>query len=179
MAMALARAWTLEEMHALPEDGKKYELLHGELLVTPAPTTNHESLLARLSALLTPFVMENGLGLVYHPRAVVRHDGSEVEPDLQVRQPVGADVQWQDAPVPVLVVEVLSPATSRSDRLKKRPYYVDEVGVPEYWIIDGTRRTITSIGRGRPDVVHVHNFAWNPPGCPASLLIAWTAVFGA
>lgn len=178
MAVALARLWTLEEMHALPEDGNKYELLYGELLVTPAPTTNHESVLARLSALLTPFVMENGLGLVYHPRAVVRHDGSEVEPDLQVRQPVAADVEWQDAPVPVLVVEVLSQATSRNDRLKKRPYYVDDVGVHEYWIVDPKNRAITSIGRDRPDVVYVRDFAWQPPGCTACLAVRWPAVFG-
>ncbi|MGQ0647188.1 MAG: Uma2 family endonuclease [Gemmatimonadaceae bacterium] len=57
MHMAIeARRWTLEEMHALPEDGNKYELIHGELLVTPAPTNDHETIASRLARLLDRYV---------------------------------------------------------------------------------------------------------------------------
>ena len=80
------KVWTLEELHSLPDDGNKYELVHGDLFVTPAPTVQHEEILVRLTRILAPFVTENGLGEVYHPRAVIQFQGSEVEPDLMVRQ---------------------------------------------------------------------------------------------
>ena len=83
----VTKQWTLEEVHSLPDDGNKYELVRGELFVTPPPTDPHETIAARLSRLLDPYVAEHGLGYVYHPRAVMRFDGSEVEPDLMVRQP--------------------------------------------------------------------------------------------
>jgi Uma2 family endonuclease len=60
MPMVQAKVWTLEELHSLPDDGNKYELLHGELFVTPAPTFDHETTIARLHAVLLPFVMAHG-----------------------------------------------------------------------------------------------------------------------
>src|SRR5947207_146947 len=80
-----ARAWTLEELHRLPDDGNKYELVEGDLFVTPPPSEDHETILARLHGLLWPYVVANNLGTVYRPRAVVRIKASEVEPDLMVR----------------------------------------------------------------------------------------------
>ncbi len=102
MHMAMQqKQWTLEELHSLPDDGNKYELVRGELFVTPPPTEGHEDLLARLSAILTEYVVEQRLGMVYHPRAVVRFQGSEVEPDLMVRaQRVVRERDWDDAPPP-------------------------------------------------------------------------------
>jgi Uma2 family endonuclease len=88
MPMAMhANQWTLEELHSLPDDGNKYELVRGELFVTPPPTDEFETVLARLSRILNPYVATHGLGMVYHPPAVMRFEGSEVEPDLMVRQP--------------------------------------------------------------------------------------------
>jgi len=104
------RRWTLEELHALPDDRNKYELIDGELFVTPAPTDEHERILARLHAILVPYVFAEGLGQIYRPRSVFRIGRRvEVEPDLMVRQdnqdPDGA---WERAPLPSLVVEALS-----------------------------------------------------------------------
>lgn len=82
------RPWTLAELHRLPDDGNKYELVRGELFVTPPPSTGHEDILARLSRILDPYVAEQRLGYVYHPRSVMELDGSEVEPDLMVRAPM-------------------------------------------------------------------------------------------
>ena len=81
------RPWTLKELHRLPDDGNKYELVRGELFVTPPPSTGHEDVLARLSRILDPYVAEQGLGYAYHPRSVMQFEGSEVEPDLMVRAP--------------------------------------------------------------------------------------------
>ena len=112
------RRWTIEELHSLPDDGNKYELIHGELFVTPAPSDNHETVGARLTRLIDPYVAANGLGLIYRPRAVVRiADDTEVEPDLMVRQPQNEpDASWAGAPLPILVVEITSDSTRRRDR---------------------------------------------------------------
>ena len=61
------KVWTLEEVHSLPDDGNKYELVRGELFVTPPPPGGtHETILARLSRILDPYVESQKLGLVFH-----------------------------------------------------------------------------------------------------------------
>jgi hypothetical protein len=77
MATKLKR-WTLEEVHRLPDDGNKYELVRGDLFVTPPPTDDHETIAARLAKALTPYVEAQRLGLVYRPRAVLRFEDSDV-----------------------------------------------------------------------------------------------------
>ena len=178
MAMAETKVWTLEELHSLPDDGNKYELLHGELFVTPAPTFDHETIIARLNALLVPFVMGHDLGYVYIGNSVIRRGDSEVLPDLLVRQPAEPKTAWESAPVPILVVEVLSPSTRRRDHEYKRPFYVDEVRVPDYWIVDGDRRSIRVIQPGAPPIVTVDRLTWSPPGVGTSLNINLDDVFG-
>ena len=178
MAMAQAKVRTLEELHSLPDDGNKYELLHGELFVTPAPTFDHETAIARLHAVLLPFVMAHGLGYVYSGTSVITKGGSELLPDLLVRQPAAPKTEWKAAPVPILVVEVLSPSTRKRDREFKGPYYLDEVGVPEYWIVDGDQRSITVIHRGADPVTTNDRLTWAPPEVGATLEINLVDVFG-
>ena len=162
MAMSMPiKAWTLEELHRLPDDGNKYEVIRGELFVTPPPSVDHEGVLARLSRILTMYVDRHGLGEVYHPRAVIRFEGSEAEPDLMVRVvPPGAHGNaWETLPPPLLVVEVLSPTTRRRDLHAKRAYYLD-AGVGEYWVVDGERREIHVIRRGAEDIVARDSVVW-------------------
>jgi len=170
MAVAVAtKRWTLEELDSLPDDGNTYELIHGELFVTPAPTWDHDTIAARLAHILSPFVERNGLGLIYRPRAVIQLADSQVEPDIQVRPaPAGRGFTWRTAPLPSLVVEVLSPSTRRRDREHKRRFYL-ELGVPEYWIVDPEAGTITSIRAGREDVTSSGQITWSPPGTAESL----------
>lgn len=144
MVMVQTKVWTLEELHSLPDDGNRYELLHGELFVTPAPSFDHEKVIARLHMLLAPFVREHGLGMVFSGNPVVHHAGSELIPDLLVRQPGSRGTKWADAPVPILVVENLSSTTRRRDREYKNPFYQAEVRIPEYWIVDEPNRSIRS-----------------------------------
>ncbi|MES2176921.1 MAG: Uma2 family endonuclease [Gemmatimonadota bacterium] len=135
MPMAAAtKRWTLDEFHALPDDGRKCELVRGELFVTPAPAWKHEVILARLARILDPYVEHEHLGFVFH-RAVIQIGDSEVEPDLTVQQNPSDDLQWASAPTPSLVVEVLSTPTKRRDENEKRDIYMD-AGVGEYWMID-------------------------------------------
>ena len=146
--------WTLPELHRLPDDGNKYELVRGELFVTPPPSVAHEELASVLGRILDRYVDAWGLGRVYRPRAVIQVMESQVEPDLMVR-PILKMVSdsWARAPLPILVVEILSGSTRRRDHVQKRELYLD-VGVPEYWIVDGDERTIRVVRPGRDDFVN-------------------------
>lgn len=176
MATGVKR-WTLDEVHSLPDDGNKYELVRGELFVTPPPGEDHETILALLSAILQPYVAAHGLGVVYHPRAVVRFEGSEVEPDLMVRQPRRAPRRdWDDAPVPILVVEVLSGSTRRRDQVQKRSLYLD-AGVGGYWLVDPDRRTVRVVRRGAEDLVVSDEMRWQPTGVDSALTFAVRQLF--
>jgi Uma2 family endonuclease len=179
MPMVTARkVWTLEELHSLPDDGNKYELVRGELFVTPLPTGEHETILARLTRFLDPFVGANQLGFVYHPRSVLRFKGSEVEPDLMVRQPqIGPGDDWDSAPTPILVVEVLSDSTRRRDREQKRDLYMG-AGVEEYWIVDPEHRSVTVVRSAAPEHTEREWLTWAPPAASSSLLLKLNDIFG-
>ena len=170
-------AWTLAMLDALPHDGNKYELVRGELFVTPAPSRMHEFVGARLARMLEPYVVAQGLGYVFRPRAVVRFEGSEVEPDLLVRREDAPHLDWDSAPVPSLVVEILSPTTRRRDRNQKRDLYLD-AGVGEYWIVDAESATITVVRRGATDAVVNDVVRWSPSSATGSLELRLSDVFG-
>lgn len=164
------KAWTLEELHRLPDDGNKYELIRGELFVTPPPSVDHEEILARLHATLVTYVEKHGVGRVYRPRAVIRFEGSEAEPDLMVR-PLSSGIHgnaWDKLPPPLLVVEVLSPTTRRRDLVNKREYYLD-AGAGEYWVIDSEQRETRVIRRGEQDVIVRESLVWR--AVPAKPLV--------
>jgi Uma2 family endonuclease len=174
---ATTKGWTLAQLHSLPDDGNKYELIRGELFVTPPPTDDHETIAARLARVLDRYVEANGLGLVYRPRAVLRFEGSEAEPDLMVRQPqAGRKAKWDGAPTPILVVEILSDSTRRRDRDQKRRYYID-AGVAEYWIVDPENSTIMAVRPGESDVIAHDQLTWSPAGASVPLRVAVAALF--
>lgn len=183
MAVVLAtKRWTLEELHSLPDDGNKYELIHGELFVTPAPTDPHETVAARLTRLLDPYVAANDLGYVYRPRAVFRvihgsREVSEVEPDLMVRKPnPDSKKDWAKAPLPSLVVEISSPSTRRRDREHKRAFYT-ESGIPEYWLIDLEERAVIIVRPGAPVESATNTLLWHPAGAAEPITISLAEVF--
>ena len=140
----LVRPWTRDEVLALPDDGNRYELIDGILLVTPAPRPVHQLALARLYDRLRPYVALHGLGeLLWSPADLELERGYVSQPDLYVidldgRRP---PADWSDVGVPCFVIEVLSPSTGRFDRAIKRPAY-QRAGVGEYWIVDPAARLI-------------------------------------
>ncbi len=183
MAVALAtKHWTLDELHSLPDDGNKYELIHGELFVTPAPTDPHETIAARLTRLLDPYVAANDLGYVYHPRAVFRvihgpNDVSEVEPDLMVRKPnPDSKKDWAKAPLPSLVVEISSPSTRRRDREHKRAFY-GESAIPEYWVVDLDVQAVIVYRAGVAVEAATETLLWHPAGAGEPLAIPVVPLF--
>ena len=172
------RRWTLEELHALPDDRNTYELIDGELFVTPAPTDEHGDICARLSAILVLYVSDKGLGLVYFPRSVFRVGSRvQVEPDMMVRhENTDPDGAWEKAPLPSLVVEVLSKSTRTYDLTTKRATYL-MAGIPEYWVVDGKARTITVFVADRAPVVVSDQLTWSPAGATEPLTFAVSRVF--
>src|SRR5688572_24416389 len=168
--------WTLEDLDRLPDDGNRYELVRGELFVTPAPSPPHELIAVVLSDILGDYVRHHKVGRVFHPRAVVRAEGSEVEPDVMVRAWTGrVATRWEEAPLPLLVVEIASTVTRRRDEGPKRAFYVD-LGVPDYWIVDRETRTIRVIRPGT-DVVTRDTIKWHRDGAAEPLLLDVAAVF--
>ena len=179
MAMPATKPWTLEEVHRLPDDGNKYELVHGELFVTPPPNNVHETVLARLIRVLVPYVDAHHLGLVYPGTPAVRLQGSEVLPDLIVRAEAPEVYNdWENAPTPLLVVEVLSDSTRRRDLNQKRRFYMDDVRVAEYWVIDPERRTVTIVQPGRADRIADTVLRWHPDGAVTPMEIGNEELFG-
>ena len=146
MGMPHATAdWTAERVRALPDDGKRYEAVDGELLVTPAPVWAHQRAVGELFRRLDPHVRHAGIGeLVTSPADVELDARTLVQPDLFVVPLVeGRRMrEWSDIKGRLLLaIEVLSPSTARADRHLKRRRY-QRAGIPEYWIVDLDARLV-------------------------------------
>ena len=179
--MATNDGWTAELVRAIPDDGKRYELLDGELAVTPAPTLVHQRMIRLLVRLLEDYVEANGLGEVFASPADIEFSPQRlVQPDVLVIPLQGDGTRvgaWRDAQTLRLAVEVLSPATARRDRLTKRRIYMEE-GVPEYWIVDLEARCVERWRRddARPEVID-ETLVWLPNGMGEALRLDLRALF--
>lgn len=135
--------WTYAEYARLPDDGNRYEVLDGEVLVTPSPGTRHQRIAARLFRRLDDYVREHGIGEVLWDLDLLVADGQFLRPDL-VYVPEAERDRLTDRGVegdPGLVVEIVSPSSGRIDKIKKPARYA-EFGVPEYWAVDADRRAV-------------------------------------
>jgi Uma2 family endonuclease len=142
MPAALDRYYTRDEVLAFPDDGNRYELVHGELLVTPSPRVSHQLVVSRLISALLPYVERFALGRAFVSPADLSWGEPDLllQPDVFVVPPEYARAQdWDAIRHLSLCIEVLSPSTSRYDRFTKRRLY-QERGVPLYWIIDPVAR---------------------------------------
>src|SRR6266511_4511950 len=137
MGMAAPVYYTAEMVRGLPDDGNRYEAVHGELLVTPAPRAWHQILLARLFRALDEYLRRNLVGHVLSsPADISWSPDTLVQPDLFVVPTEELrTLDWARMRRLLLVVEVVSPTTARADRFTKRRLY-QEVGIPAYWIVD-------------------------------------------
>ncbi|MEO8624304.1 MAG: Uma2 family endonuclease [bacterium] len=178
----LAQYWTVDDVHALPDDGNRYEVIDGELLVTPSPRWRHQEAVLELATLLRQYLKREQLGLaLIAPADVIFSRTRLVQPDVFVAPLVNGrrPEQFSDVGRLLLAVEVLSPSTARADRVKKRSLFRDE-GVPEYWIVDCDARTFersTPID-ARPEVL-VDEVIWHPEGASVPLVIDLRAYFEA
>ena len=139
--MPRGRPLTRDDLDAMPDDGHRYELIDGTLVVTPAPSRRHQRMSFRLGVVLDAARPSN-LEVLAAPFDVALSDGSVLQPDLVVAPRSG--FTEDDLPVaPQLVVEVLSPSTRRVDLTLKRSTY-EEAGCPSYWVVDPDGPTLTA-----------------------------------
>jgi Uma2 family endonuclease len=126
-----------DDLRAFPEDNLRRELIDGELIVTPAPSTRHQDVVLRLGASLLDWTRANGGKVYVAPTDVFFSDSNVVEPDVLFVAPENVH-RVERAFVrsaPDLVVEVSSPSTRRLEIVRKRELY-ERFGVPEYWYVD-------------------------------------------
>jgi len=131
-------AWTYDDYARLPDDGWRYEVIRGDLHMSPAASARHQGVVVALVQVLHGFVHEHDLGrILLAPIDVMLPDlASPVQPEVLVVLKANRHIiRPRVEGVPDLVIEVLSPATARHDRTTKYRLYA-EAGVSEYWIID-------------------------------------------
>lgn len=138
--VAVAGGLTRAELDALPDDGRRHELIDGAIIMTPSPEIGHQRIVLRLAIALDAVLVTTDLEVVIAPFDVLLND-NVVEPDILVA-PSGALVGRQLAAAPRLVVEVRSPSTRWIDEGRKREIY-QEAGIPSYWLVDPTTPAIT------------------------------------
>ncbi|MDX2056568.1 MAG: Uma2 family endonuclease [Gemmatimonadales bacterium] len=171
MAMPQAeRIWTRDEVLALPNDGKRYELIDGQLLVSPSPLAVHQLALVALYDLVSIYVRHHGLGVtLLSPADLDLGRGDLSQPDLYVvpEPDRPAELGWRGFAVPLLAVEILSPSTARHDRITKRRRY-QQAGVGTYWVadVDAGAIEVWTPGAERP-VIADRTVGWQPdPALP-------------
>lgn len=176
------RRWTAAEVRALPDEpGKRFEVVDGELLVSPGPTFRHQYVLSRLFAVLCPYVDGNRLGAVlWGPGEVELDDHTMVQPDLFVvrREEVKSLGDAQAVRDPMLLIEALSPSTARYDRVVKRGRYQRQR--VEYWIVDFEARLVErwQPEASRPEII-ADFLEWHPPQADRPLVIDLAVLFDA
>ncbi|MGD9714599.1 MAG: Uma2 family endonuclease [Thermomicrobiales bacterium] len=138
------RPYIADDLASLPDDGKRYEIIGGELFVSPAPAEPHQRASYRLLKLIGAHVDTNDLGLIYHaPFGVFLSDHDVLQPDiLVVLKENRSRIQGIGiVGPPDLIVEIVSPSSTSIDRIRKRATYAT-FGVQEYWIVDPDDQTI-------------------------------------
>ena len=141
--------FTVADYMNTPDD-VRYQLIDGELILAPSPTTRHQRVSVRLFVDLHQFVRMKGLGeACIAPLDVVFPDREVYQPDIlfvsNERRGIITEANIQGAPD--LVVEILSPSTQRHDRGHKQDVYAER-GVREYWIVDPDSRTLEVLSAG-------------------------------
>ncbi|WP_144440508.1 Uma2 family endonuclease [Limnochorda pilosa] len=149
-------ALTYDDYRRMPE-GERYELLEGDLQLTPAPSPLHQRVSRRIQAALNDHVEKHGLGEVFNaPIDVVLSHTTVVQPDVLfiARERAGIVGAESISAAPDLVIEILSPSSTMRDQVTKRRLY-GRYGVREYWIVDPEARSIeVCVHSGRELVTH-------------------------
>ena len=170
---------TAEMVRAFPDDGNRYELVHGELLVSPSPRPLHQEVVGELFLALGNFCKAHGCGQVMmSPADISWSDDTLVQPDLFVITPSEARPRvWSTVRTLDLVVEVLSPSTAKQDRFQKRKLYQLQ-GVGTLWLVDADLKQVEV---WTPEAafpkVETASVTWTPPGTAATLAIELSKIF--
>ncbi|MBA3450141.1 MAG: Uma2 family endonuclease [Chloroflexia bacterium] len=138
-----AGQWRYEDLFSLPDDGKRYEIIEGELFEMPAPSSAHQTIIMNVILLIAPVIQAMGGRILVSPLDVFFEGADPVQPDIVVMLSGWTGTLYQRGPqgAPDLLIEILSPSNRGHDVLTKRALYA-LAGVREYWIVDPENRTI-------------------------------------
>jgi Uma2 family endonuclease len=152
-----AGTWTYDDLSSLPDDGRRYEIIEGELYEMPAANLIHATILINLLRLLLPAVAAMRGRLYTAPVDVFFEGADPVQPDIVI-----VLAGWEGKArvrglegAPDLVIEILSPSNRGHDLLMKRALYA-RAGVREYWIVDPDRRAVELLALDRDAFHTVH-----------------------
>jgi Uma2 family endonuclease len=179
MGMAAPVYYTADMVRALPDDGNRYEVVYGELLVTPAPRPWHQVVVHRLSFAVESYLRNHPVGVVLASPADISWGRDVlVQPDVFVVAPDEArTLTWSRMRTLLLVAEVLSPSSVLGDRFLKRLRY-REAAVPLYWVVDGDERSV-EVWRPEDDfpAVERERLLWLPAGADEPLTLSLEDLF--
>lgn len=172
--------WSVADLERLPDDGNRYEILHGELLVTPLPSAGHQGVTARLFVNLAIWCRANTGWRYLSPGGVYISETTWLEPDIAIYPaPEYLSQDWREMPPPMLVVEVLSKSTTKRDRYRKRPAYLAH-GVREVWMVSEAASTIERWTAASEFPETYREFiAWTPHASKPPFVITGVELFGA
>ena len=180
-AQQLARRWTEAEFEVARDAspaGERWELVDGEVLVTPSPHWQHQRIIVRLVARLEEYLGAQGVGTAFvAPLDVKLEPGSVTQPDILVVPAGHLDDEIYFVSRLLLAVEVISSASARFDHVIKRPRY-QRSRVPEYWVVDRESRTFE---RWQPDderpAILSDVLVWHPEGAKTPFLLDIPSLF--
>jgi len=181
------RRWTAAQVRDLIDESRpspRYELIDGELLVTPSPGYAHQFAVMAFWNALDEYVKTEEIGIVMvSPADLELIEENVTQPDVFVHpaiDPADPDkgMTWTDINSLVLAIEIISPSSVRFDRIVKRDYYMDRARISEYWVVDLVAQIVE---RWTPSsttpIIDRKSLTWQPPGAKSALDIDLEALF--
>ena len=179
MRMVSRTHWTAVMVRELPDDGNKYETVHGELLVSPAPRVLHEIVVVRLLGAVFNYLAREPLGAIFGSTSDISWGPDIlVQPDLLVVDLEQARTgQWSAMQRLLLAVEILSPSSVRADKFTKRALYQRNL-VETYWVVDADAKSVEVwTPRAIFPVTEEEMLRWKPAGAGSELVISLEELF--
>ena len=181
------RRWTAAQVRDLIEECRpspRYELIDGELLVTPSPGYAHQFAVMAFWDALDEYVKTEEIGIVMvSPADLELIEENVTQPDVFVHREIDpADPEkgmtWTDINSLVLAIEIISPSSVRFDRIVKRDYYMDRARISEYWVVDLVAQIVERWTPSRTTpIIDRKSLTWHPPGTKSALVIDLEALF--
>ena len=172
-----APRYTVDDLERFPDDGNRYELLDGQLLVTPSPNVFHQVAAMRIALVLANAIVPNGIGHVVGPGVVTTPPLTQLQPDiLAFPARFSPDSKWANIDEHWLAVEIISRSSRVYDREFKRDAYL-ALGVREVWLVDPRAKTIEVCCERGTGVVESGAFIWQVPGLDLRVAVDVPAIF--
>jgi Uma2 family endonuclease len=141
---AMQARTSFADLEQMPDDGRRYELYDGEIVVVPTPLPRHQDVVFRIARTLDAYAQNHGGKMFVAPLDIVFSEYNVLQPDVLFFQAARVnliDLDKVTRHAPDLAVEVLSPSTRKRDRGRKMEIYL-RYGVKEYWVVDAANRSI-------------------------------------